>query len=137
MLIQSINSSQQNISANSPVFSGADSVAKSCQPPSNKNIHKQGECNGNKPGKSGSESSQSNKTSSNSDSESIFNQIFSMLNKLSQQAGQSLKSASGSSDPYNVLKANRSMSDYYLNNQFFSKMIGKVTNSLEKLTSLQ
>ena len=60
-----------------------------------------------------------------------------MLEKLSRQAGRDLKAASGSNNPYDLLKANRSMSNYYLNNQFVSKMISKMTNSVERMTNLQ
>lgn len=79
----------------------------------------------------------SGKIGATSDSGSIIDQIVALLKKLSRQSARDITNAADSLDPEKILKANRSMSNYYLNNQFISRLIGKITNSLDKMINLQ
>jgi len=106
-----------------------DNNWNSCNRPGNNGNNCSGSNNHHRPG--------NDRNDCITDTKSILRQLSDMLEKLSRQAGRDLKAASGSNDPFDVLKANRSMSNYYLNNQFVSKMISKMTSSVERMTNLQ
>lgn len=57
--------------------------------------------------------------------------------KLSQQAMRSMKAASGSSDPMDVVKMSRSLSQYSLQMAMTTKVVNKGAQALDKLTNLQ
>ena len=78
-----------------------------------------------------------NKNNNLSQGNSIFDQISDLLKKLSRQAAKDLQTASGGRNPYDTLKANRSLSNYYLNNQLISKTIGKLSRLMDRMTNLQ
>ncbi len=57
--------------------------------------------------------------------------------KLSQQAMRSMKAASGSSEPMDVVKMSRSLSQYSLQMAMTTKVVNKSAQALDKLTNLQ
>ena len=57
--------------------------------------------------------------------------------KLSQQAMRSMKAASGSSEPMDVVKMSRSLSQYSLQMAMTTKVVNKGAQALDKLTNLQ
>ncbi|SHO56776.1 type III secretion system inner rod subunit SctI [Vibrio quintilis] len=59
------------------------------------------------------------------------------LQKLSDKADRAVRKASRSSDPQDVMQANRSLSSFYLESLLTTKLISKGTQAVEKLTSLQ
>lgn len=59
------------------------------------------------------------------------------LQRLSDQADRALRKASSSSDPMDVVQANRSLSSFYLESLLTTKLISKGTQAVEKLTNLQ
>ncbi|MGY2289751.1 type III secretion system inner rod subunit SctI [Pseudomonas sp. SDO528_S397] len=56
---------------------------------------------------------------------------------LSQQAMRSMKNASGSSEPMDVVKMSRSLSQYSLQMAMTTKVVNKGAQALDKLTNLQ
>lgn len=72
--------------------------------------------------------------------ERIVNQLASSsqeLQNLSDDANRALRKASSSSDPKDVVQANRALSSFYLESLLTTKMISKATQAVEKITSLQ
>jgi type III secretion system YscI/HrpB-like protein len=59
------------------------------------------------------------------------------LQKLSDKADRAVRKASRSSDPQDVMQANRSLSSFYLESLLTAKLISKGAQAVEKLTSLQ
>ncbi|MFP8968063.1 type III secretion system inner rod subunit SctI [Pokkaliibacter sp. CJK22405] len=59
------------------------------------------------------------------------------LQKLSEKADRALKKASKSTDPRDVIDANRSLSNFYLESLLTTKVISKGSQAVEKLTNLQ
>jgi type III secretion system YscI/HrpB-like protein len=59
------------------------------------------------------------------------------LQKLNDRANRDMVKASRSAEPNDMLKANRSMSSFYLESLMTAKMVSKGTQAVEKLTNLQ
>ncbi|WP_124379081.1 EscI/YscI/HrpB family type III secretion system inner rod protein [Pseudomonas synxantha] len=59
------------------------------------------------------------------------------MRQKGQQTIQKLKDTSDQPTPLAVEKSTRALSSYYLESLLTAKIIGKSTNALEKLTSLQ
>ncbi|MDH2435684.1 type III secretion system inner rod subunit SctI [Pokkaliibacter sp. MBI-7] len=59
------------------------------------------------------------------------------LQELSDKANKALRKASKSSNPEDVIAANRSLSSFYLESLLTTKLISKGSQAIEKLTSLQ
>ena len=59
------------------------------------------------------------------------------LQNLSNDANRALRKASRSSDPKDVIQANRALSSFYLESLLTTKLISKGTQAVEKITSLQ
>lgn len=63
--------------------------------------------------------------------------LFQSLQGKSDLAARGLKKASASVDPMDIRKANKSLSSFYLESLLSAKLVGKVSQSVEKLTNLQ
>lgn len=59
------------------------------------------------------------------------------VGKLSEQATHALKHASVSTNPQDLMKLNRSLSEYYLQSSLTAKVVSKSAQSLDKLTNMQ
>ncbi|MDW6001952.1 type III secretion system inner rod subunit SctI [Vibrio mangrovi] len=59
------------------------------------------------------------------------------LQKLENKANRALNKASKSSDPMDIVHANRSLSSFYLESLLTTKLISKGAQAVEKLTNLQ
>jgi type III secretion system YscI/HrpB-like protein len=59
------------------------------------------------------------------------------LQKLEDKANRALNKASKSSDPMDIVHANRSLSSFYLESLLTTKLISKGAQAVEKLTNLQ
>ncbi|WP_260954411.1 type III secretion system inner rod subunit SctI [Pseudomonas citri] len=59
------------------------------------------------------------------------------LQGFSDRAARDLDRASRSIDPQDAMKANRSLSSFYLESLLSAKIVSKAAQSVEKLTSLQ
>ncbi|AMB87262.1 type III secretion protein [Pseudomonas agarici] len=57
--------------------------------------------------------------------------------RLSEQAMRAMKVAAGSSDPMDVVKMSRSLSQYSLQMAMTTKVVNKGAQALDKLTNLQ
>lgn len=56
---------------------------------------------------------------------------------LSQQAMRSMKAASGTSEPMNMVKMSQALSQYSLQMAMTTKVVNKSAQALDKLTNLQ
>ncbi|WLG88024.1 type III secretion system inner rod subunit SctI [Pseudomonas cucumis] len=59
------------------------------------------------------------------------------LQRFSDRASRDLDRASRSINPQDAMKANRSLSSFYLESLLSAKIVSKAAQSVEKLTSLQ
>lgn len=59
------------------------------------------------------------------------------LQQLSDNADRALRKAADSSNPHDVIQANRALSSFYLESLLTTKLISKGTQAIEKLTNLQ
>lgn len=59
------------------------------------------------------------------------------LQQLSDNADRALRKAADSSNPQDVIQANRALSSFYLESLLTTKLISKGTQAIEKLTNLQ
>lgn len=66
-----------------------------------------------------------------------LSQHNSEIQKLSDRAGRDLQKAARTAAPEDMLKANRSMSNFYLESLMTAKMVSKGSQAVEKLTNLQ
>ncbi|WP_273808410.1 MULTISPECIES: type III secretion system inner rod subunit SctI [unclassified Pseudomonas] len=59
------------------------------------------------------------------------------LQRLSDRAGRDLQKAARTATPEDMLKANRSLSSFYLESVMTAKLVAKGSQAVEKLTNLQ
>ena len=59
------------------------------------------------------------------------------LQKLSERSDRALQKAAKTADPMDMIKANRSLSSFYLESVLTAKMVSKGSQAVEKLTNLQ
>ncbi|MHA6494954.1 type III secretion system inner rod subunit SctI [Pseudomonas borbori] len=59
------------------------------------------------------------------------------LQKLSERSDRALQKAAKTADPMDMVKANRSLSSFYLESVLTAKMVSKGAQAVEKLTNLQ
>jgi type III secretion system YscI/HrpB-like protein len=59
------------------------------------------------------------------------------LQKLAERSDRALQKAAKTADPMDMVKANRSLSSFYLESVLTAKMVSKGAQAVEKLTNLQ
>lgn len=72
-------------------------------------------------------------------SEDILNRMHSLSASASEKGEmleQQIMKASDSMNPMDLVKANRLMSEYYLENLMTAKLVGNATQAIERLTNL-
>ena len=74
---------------------------------------------------------------------SLANEVLNKMQSMSSSAAEKgaelehlITKATDSLNPMDIVKANRMMSEYYLENMMTAKLIGNATKAVERLTSL-